>query len=80
MNTTTVSQGAAAGSVALSAVVLIQWMLSLARVSMPADVATAVAVLLTAGVHYLIANHKAPDPAKPDAAPAISTTTEQPKV
>ncbi len=75
MNTTTVSQGAAAGGVALSAVVLIQWLLSLAHVSMPTDVGTAVAVLLSAGVHYVIANHK---PAPKDAA-ASTPSTEQPK-
>lgn len=80
MNTTTVSAATASGTVALAAIVVLQWLLSLAHISLPADVATALATVLTAGVHYLVANHVLPGvkPASattPAAPPATPPTT-----
>lgn len=53
--TTTVAAGAASGSGALAAIVILQWALSLRGISLPADVATALGTLLTVGIHYLVA-------------------------
>ena len=52
---TSLSTAAASGTVSLAAIVLLNWVLSFCHITMPADVATAAATLVTAGVHYLIA-------------------------
>jgi hypothetical protein len=62
MNNTTISTATAAGTVSLSVVVLLQWLLAHFGISMPADVATAAGTLLTTGVHYLLAVHILPSP------------------
>ena len=57
---TTLSTATASGAVSLAAIVVLEWILGFWHVSMPADVATAAATLLTAGVHYLVAAHMLP--------------------
>lgn len=54
MKTTTVATATASGTVALSLVVLVQWVLSLYKISLPADVATALATIVAAGVHWFV--------------------------
>lgn len=76
MNTTTVSAATASGTVALAAIVVVQWLLSLAHISLPADVATALATVLTAGVHYLVANHVLPAPRAAPSAPVIDAPAD----
>lgn len=51
----TLSTAAASGTVSLAFVVLVQWVLSLRGISMPADVASALSTLLAAGVHWFVA-------------------------
>jgi hypothetical protein len=68
---TSLSTAAASGTVSLAAIVLLNWALSFVHVAMPADVATAAATLVTAGVHYLIAVKAIPAP--PKVAPVAPT-------
>lgn len=56
----TLSTAAASGTVALSLVVLLQWLLALRGIQMPADVATATGTLLSAGVHWAVARERPP--------------------
>ncbi|MDD2794349.1 hypothetical protein [Acidocella sp.] len=69
-NTTTVSAATASGTVSLAAIVILQWVLSLKNISLPADVATALATVLAAGVHFLVARKVLPAPAA--AAPEVA--------
>lgn len=55
MATATLSTAAASGATSLAFVVLLQWLLSLRGIGMPADVATAVSTLLAAAVHWCVA-------------------------
>jgi hypothetical protein len=54
----TLSTAAASGSVSLGAVVILQWLLGSHGIQIPADVATAMGTLLSAGVHCLVAREK----------------------
>lgn len=54
----TLSTAAASGSVSLAVVVFLQWLLALRGVQMPADVATALGTLMSAGFHWIIAREK----------------------
>lgn len=57
MNTTpSLSTAAASGSVSLAVVVVLQWLLSLIRIDLPADVQTALSTILTAVIHWLMTN------------------------
>ena len=71
-NTTTVAAATASGTVSLALVVALQWALSLAKISLPADVATALATLVAAGVHWFVARQTPPRPG--DTGPAIPVT------
>ncbi|MDD2775528.1 MAG: hypothetical protein PHU06_06205 [Gallionella sp.] len=78
-NTTTVAAATASGTVSLALIVVLQWALSLAKISLPADVATALATVLAAGVHWFVARQTPPKPG--DTAPAqppipVTLTTE----
>jgi hypothetical protein len=53
-SSTTQSTATAANAVALAIVVIVQWILSLRGVLLPADVATAISVVLAAGAHAMI--------------------------
>ena len=67
-NTTTVAAATASGTVSLAAIVVLAWALSLAKITLPADVATALATILAAGVHWLVARqspHRPGDTAAP---------------
>jgi hypothetical protein len=78
MNTsnTSLSTAAASSSVSLAFVVILQWVLSIRGVNMTPDVSTALSVLITAIVHYLIAIRIVPTPATPVAtAPTVPTIT-----
>jgi predicted ATP-dependent Lon-type protease len=77
-NTTTVSAATASGAVALAAVVVLQWLLGLRHITLPADVATAIAVLLTAGVHCLVSMRLIPGaPAQPVSPPIVIPPTKE---
>jgi hypothetical protein len=76
---TSLSTAAASGTVSLAAIVLLNWALSFVHVVMPADVATAAATLVTAGVHYLIAVKAIPaPPAATRIEPVVSPTPATP--
>ncbi|HQT89093.1 MAG TPA: hypothetical protein PK677_11150 [Acidiphilium sp.] len=81
-NTTTVAAATASGTVSLSLVVLVQWLLALRHISLPADVATAMATIVAAGIHWLVARQAPPKPG--DTTPAqplvpVTLATESPK-
>lgn len=54
------STAAASGGAALAFVVVMQWLLAKVGISIPADVAGAIATLMTTGFHYLALNHFIP--------------------
>ena len=56
----TQSTATASGGVALSVVVFVQWILSLYHVDLPADAATALGVIIGAGVHFLVVKNIVP--------------------
>jgi hypothetical protein len=55
------STAAASGTVSLAAIVLLNWALSFVRVAMPADMATATATLVTAGLTITSAGTPSPN-------------------
>lgn len=57
-NNTTLSAAAASGTVSLALVVVLQWFLSLYKISLPADVATALATVVAALVHWFVVQQK----------------------
>ena len=71
---TSLSTATAASTVSLLAVVQLQWIVTSFHVSMPADVATAAATLLTAGMHYLPPVHALPSPGAAKVVPAVPAT------
>ena len=52
-NTPTLSTSAASGGVAGAVIVLIQWGLTFAHITLPADVAAALLVVIAPGLHWL---------------------------
>lgn len=64
MNTsnTTLSTAAASGTVGLAFVIVLQWLLSMRGIQIPADVATALSTLLAVPVHWLVTRTKQPSP------------------
>ncbi len=58
----TLSTAAASGTVSLAIVVVMQWLLTNWKISIPADVASALNTLIAAGVHWLVARQKNPSP------------------
>ena len=75
-NTTTVAAATASGTVSLAAIVVLQWALSLAKIALPADVATAMATILAAGVHWLVARKSNAASPVADAAAPVSPAPE----
>lgn len=69
-NTTTVAAATASGTVSLSLVVLVQWLLSLYKINLPADVATALATVVATGIHWFVTQK---------GANIFKTQTESPK-
>jgi len=63
-NTPTMYTAAAASSVALSVVVILEWLLSLIHVSLPPDVESAMGFLIGHGVHWFITKDR-PSPLEP---------------
>jgi hypothetical protein len=51
---TSLSTAAASGTVSLAIVVVLQWLLALQGLQIPADVATALGTLITAIVHWIV--------------------------
>jgi len=59
MANTTLSTSAASSGVSGAAVVVMTWLLSMVHVPLPPDVTTAMIVLFTPAVHYLITKERA---------------------
>lgn len=64
------SNAATSGGVAGAAVVVLSWLLSFAHITVPADVDTALGILLTAGIGYFLHVRSLPKPAPVVVAPA----------
>lgn len=58
MNTTTLGTAAGSGGAAYAIVTLISWALSYAHVAVPDNVSNAMLVLVTIGIHYIVADKK----------------------
>jgi len=65
--TPSLSTAAAATSVSLAIVVVLQWLLALAHIDLPADVQTALGTILTNLIHWIMIKEHIPDiPPKPE--------------
>lgn len=62
---TTLSTAAASGTVALAFIIVLQWLLSMDGIQIPADVATALSTLLTVPVHWFVTRAKQPPDSRP---------------
>lgn len=77
------STTAASGGLSAAAVVILMWLLSLVKIDMPADVAAAFGIVITAGIGYVMHTRIAakdalpPEPATP-AEPAAPTAPPAP--
>lgn len=69
MKNTSVSSAAASGGVTGAAVVLVTWLLSLAHIEVPAEVAASLMVILAPALHLAVVRLGVEPPEKP-AAPA----------